>query len=265
MKFRYVGVLALLAPPAYAPAASHEIQELQRDVGLLQEQVKVLQASQNQKFAALSASVQRAIDNARDAGKSAAVIQSSVDQNLRGLQTNLEDKVMGPVASVGARMDQMSNDFRNLQNAVSDLTSIINKLQAQLTDLNNAMKVLQAPPAPPPPAVTGSTIGIGAPPTIDAPTVSATDLYANATRDRSSGKLDLALNEFSDYLRWYGNTDLAANAQYYIASIHYSKADYDDCFWPIGDRRHRICASWESTTISPCSMCLWITSAAQPI
>jgi TolA-binding protein len=221
-------VLAVLALPGYAPAASREIQELQRDVGLLQEQVKVLQASQNQKFAALSASVQQAIDNASEAGKSAAVIQSSVDQNLRGLQTNLEDKVVGPVASVGARMDQMSNDFRNLQNAVSDLTSIINKLQAQLTDLNNAVKILQAPPAPPPPAATGSTIGTGALRTIDAPTVSATDLYANATRDRSSGKLDLALNEFSDYLKWYGNTDLAANAQYYIASIHYSKADYDD-------------------------------------
>jgi len=225
--FRYFGVLALLALPAYAPAASREIEELQRDVAFLQAQVKVLQVSQNQKFAALSASVQQAIDNARDAGKSAAVIQRSVDENLQGLQSDLEGKVVGPVASMGARMDQMSNDFRNLQNAVSDLTSIINKLQAQLTDLNNAVKILQAPP-PPPPAATGSTIGTGARPMIDTPTVSATDLYANATRDRSSGKLDLALNEFSDYLKWYGNTALAANAQYYIASIHYSQADYDD-------------------------------------
>ena len=155
MQFRYFGVLALLAFPAYGPAASPEIQQLQRDVAFLQEQVKVLQVSQNQKFAALSASVQQAIYNAGDAGKSAAVIQNSVNENLRGLQANLEDKVVGPVASVGARMDQMSTDFRNLQNAVSDLTSTINKLQAQLTDLNNAVKILQAPPAPPPPAATG--------------------------------------------------------------------------------------------------------------
>jgi TolA-binding protein len=225
VKFRYFGVLAVLALHGYAPAASREIQELQRDVGLLQEQVKVLQASQNEKFAGLSASVQQAIDNARDAGKSAAVIQSSVDQNLRGLQSNLEGKVVGPVASVGARMDQMSNDFRNLQNAVSDLTSIINKLQAQLTDLNNAVKILQTPP---PPAATGSALTPGTASTLDSPTVSATDLYTNAQRDRSSGKLDLALNEFSDYLKWYGNTDLAANAQFYIAYIHYSQADYDD-------------------------------------
>jgi tetratricopeptide (TPR) repeat protein len=97
--------------------------------------------------------------------------------------------------------------------------------QEQLTDLNNAVKILQAPP-PPPPAATGSATGSGAPPTIDAPTISATDLYADAQRDRSSGKLDLALNEFSDYLKLYGNTDLAANAQFYIAYIHYSQADY---------------------------------------
>ena len=148
MTFRYFGVLALLALPAYAPAASREIEELQRDVAFLQAQVKVLQASQNQKFVALSASVQQAIDNARDAGNSGAVIQSSVDENLQGLQSNLEGKVVGPVASMGARMDQMSTDFKNLQNAVVDLTSIINKLQAQLTDLNNAVKILQTPPPP---------------------------------------------------------------------------------------------------------------------
>ena len=229
MKYRSLGVLALLALPVYAPAASREIQELQRDVGLLQEQVRALQSSQNEKLAALSASVQQAIDNARDAGKSAAVIQNSFDQNIKGLQSNLESKVVSPVLAVGARMDQMSNDFRSLQNAVSDLTSIINKLQAQLTDLNNAVKILQAPPPPPPPVTTGSATAPGAPATVvETPTVSATDLYANAQRDRTGGKLDLALNEFSDYLKWYGNTDLAANAQFYIAYIHYSQADYDD-------------------------------------
>jgi TolA-binding protein len=228
VKFRFLGVLTLLALPAYGPAASREIQELQRDVGLLQEQVKALQSSQNEKLAALSASVQQAIDNARDAGKSAAIIQNSFDQNLKVLQSSLESKVVGPVAAVSARMDQMSNDFRNLQNAVSDLTSIMNKLQAQLTDLNNAVKILQAPPAPPPPATIGSASGPGAPALAETPTIPATDLYTNAQRDRTSGKLDLALSEFSDYLKWYGNTDLAANAQYYVAYIHYSQADYDD-------------------------------------
>ena len=69
VKFRYFGVLALLALPAYAPAASSEIQELQRDVAFLQEQVKVLQVSQNLKFAALSASVQAGYRQRQGRGK----------------------------------------------------------------------------------------------------------------------------------------------------------------------------------------------------
>jgi tol-pal system protein YbgF len=62
----------------------------------------------------------------------------------------------------------------------------------------------------------------------DTPSMSASDLYANAQRDRQGGKLDLALQEFGDYVRWYGNTELAPNAQYYIASIHASQGDYDN-------------------------------------
>ena len=58
------------------------------------------------------------------------------------------------------------------------------------------------------------------------PCMAASDLYSNANRDRTSGKLDLSLQEFGDYLRCYGNTDLAPNAQYYIGWIHYSQGDY---------------------------------------
>jgi len=220
VKYKCLGVLALLIAPAFAPAASREIQELQRDVGLLQEQVKSLQMSQNEKLAALSVLVQQALDASNKANTSVAVIQNGFQQNLR----DQENKVVTPVVGLATRMDQMSMDFRTLQGAVSDLTSMIGKLQAQLTDLNNAVKVLQTPPAPPPPA---AGTGLGPNAAADTPTQSATDLYESAGRDRQSGKLDLALKEYSDYLRWYGNTDYAPNAQYYIGWIHYSQMDYD--------------------------------------
>jgi tol-pal system protein YbgF len=38
------------------------------------------------------------------------------------------------------------------------------------------------------------------------------------------------LDEFNQYLRWYGNTDLAPNAQFYIATIHYTQKDYEKAF-----------------------------------
>lgn len=223
MKFPYLGVLALIAVPISAPAASREIQELQRDVGLLQEQVKALQSSQNERLTELRTLVQQAITTADKASTGVAVIQNGVQQSLRDQET----KVVTPVVGLGTRIDSMSNDFRMLQQSMSDLTSMIGKLQNQLTDLNNAVKVLQAPPAAPPPssgAPAGDTSGPG-PAAANLP--SATDLYANATRDRSTGKLDLALQEFSQYLQYYGNSDYAPNAQYYIAFIHYSQGDYD--------------------------------------
>jgi tol-pal system protein YbgF len=226
VKLGYLGVLALLIAPADAPAANREMQELQRDVGMLQDQVKALQNSQNERLTELKTLVQQALDNANRANTGVAVIQNGFQQSLKDLGTQMESKVVGPVTGLNTRMDQVSTDLRTLQGAVADLTNLFSKLQAQLTDLNNAVKVLQAPPAAPPPGPAGAGPGPAA--ANDTPTVSATDLYNNAQRDRSSGKLDLAVQEFADYLKWYGNTDLAPNAQFYIAYIHYSQANYDD-------------------------------------
>ena len=59
-------------------------------------------------------------------------------------------------------------------------------------------------------------------------------LYSNGLRDIQSGKYDLARSEFEDYLKYYGKTDLASNAQFYIGEIYYKQnknqeaiAEYD--------------------------------------
>ncbi|HLK51234.1 MAG TPA: tetratricopeptide repeat protein [Bryobacteraceae bacterium] len=227
MKPRSLSVLALLALPVMAPAASREIQELQRDIGMLQDQVKTLQKSQDDKMMALTEKLtalqvlaQQSLDAANRANTGVAVIQNGSSQNLK----DLENKVVAPVAGLSARVDQMSTDFRTLQQAVSDLTTLMGKLQAQITDLSNAVKVIPTPSAPPPGASGGG------PPAAanDTPTESASQLYADAMRDRGSAKYDLALDEFAKYLRWYPDTSLAANAQYWIASIHYQQGDYEN-------------------------------------
>ncbi|HUB32467.1 MAG TPA: tetratricopeptide repeat protein [Bryobacteraceae bacterium] len=230
--FRRVLVSSVLAAaclwlaPSPLPAASKEIEELQRDVAQLQDQVKQLQQSQDRQLAQILVLVQQSLNAANDASKSVAVIQSGFQQNLQ----NEENKVVTPVVGLNTRMDQMSQDMRTLQQAVTDLTGLISKMQAQMTDLGNAVKVMQAPAPPPPGASAGGNGGGSAAlaPSSENPTMPASDLYANANRDRQGGKLDLALQEFSDYLHWYGNTDLAPNAQYYIAWIHASQGDYDN-------------------------------------
>lgn len=221
--YRRVCLLILLAAPL-SFGASKEIQELQRDVAQLQDQVRQLQTSQDKQLAAITALVQASLDSANRANTAVAVIQNSIQQSLR----DMENKVVAPVVNLNTRINDMSNDIRTTEQAVSDLTTLINKMQAQLTDVSNAIKVMQAP-APPPPGTPGAgAAGQPAPGgNADIPPIPASDLYNNASRDYDSGKRDMALQEFTDYLKWYGNTDLAPNAQFYIGMIHYAQSDFD--------------------------------------
>jgi TolA-binding protein len=197
--------------------ASKEIMELQRDVALLQDQVKQLQQSQDRQLSAMTELVRQALEAANRANTSIAVMQSSFQDSVKAQKND----VVTPVVGLSTRMDSLSNDFHTVQQAVGDLTSSVQKVQQQLTDIGNAVKVLQAP-APPPPGPTSSGAGSS-----DTPPLSASVLYANARNDHSGGKLDLALQEYSDYLKYYGNTDYAPNAQFFIGTIHFSQGNYD--------------------------------------
>jgi len=217
---------AVLLFPGLTFAASKEIVELQRDVALLQEQVRTLQRSQDEKLSAIQVLIQQALDAANKANTSVALLQNNLQQSTKEQQS----KVGTAVVDMGAKIDALSTDFTALRESVTDIASQVGKLQQQMVDIGNAVRTIQAP-APAPPAepgaasVTGDT-GPGG--TSSVPPVSASTLYANAMRDRSGGKPDLALQEFSDYLKYFGNTDLAPNAQYYIAEIHLGQNKLDD-------------------------------------
>jgi tol-pal system protein YbgF len=60
------------------------------------------------------------------------------------------------------------------------------------------------------------------------PTASSDTLYQNSLRDFSTGKYDLARQEFSDYLRNFPTNDLASNAQFYLGEISYAQGNYQD-------------------------------------
>jgi TolA-binding protein len=228
--FRRFAVCALIAAvalslfPMRSPAASKEIMELQRDVAGLQEQLRVLKESQDKQLAALTVLVQQALETSRSSTTGVAVIQNNLQQSLK----DMEGKVATPVAGLSTRLDGMDQDMRTLQQSVSDLNTSTNKVQQQLTDLSHAVAVLQAPPPPPPAAVTTPGLsGSGSAPAADIPCPPASDLYPAANSDRGSKNYDLALKEYADYLRCYGNLPLAPNAQYYIGTIHAAQGDYD--------------------------------------
>ena len=212
----FIGVVTVLASgPAFA--ASKEQQEMQRDIAQLQDQVRTLQSSFDQKMAAIETLVQQALDAANKANTSVSVLNSGVNQTL---DRELRDRLT-PVTGLAAKVDGVSNDMADLRNSVAGLTSEVNRLQQQLTDINNAIKVMQAPAAAPPPPGGEAGAPAGTPP---AP---AAALFNSAMRDYSAGKSDLAVSEFLDFVRFYPDDPNAATAQLYIGQVHLSQGKPD--------------------------------------
>jgi tol-pal system protein YbgF len=205
---RLLLLVALAVPATFAQRK--EIQELQREMGLLSEQVRNIERTQNERFTAIQVLIQQTFDAASKASTSVAVLEGWFKDRFREQEKN----VMAPIAGVNTKVDQMAQEFGALREAVADTNARLGKLQQQIIDLGNAVKTMQAP-APPPPAATPQT---AAPPP-------AGVLYNSALRDRQGGKPDLAIQQFRDYLQYYGTTELAPNAQYHIAEIYYSQGD----------------------------------------
>ena len=227
---RVVIVFLALSPVAFG--ASKEIMELQRDVALLQDQVRTLQSSLDQKVAAIQTLTQQTLDSVNRTNTSVAVMQSGFNETMKQQAQSLN----GPVANVGQKLDQMSEDFRAVRESVLDMNTRMGKLDAKIADLENLINTVRAPAAAPPPATgtappadgnasfapaTGATAG---PPQ----GLQAGALYTSAYGDKMAGKYDIALQEFTDYLKYFGNTDLAPAAQFYVGDIYYRKADYNN-------------------------------------
>jgi tol-pal system protein YbgF len=193
-----------------------KIAEIQRDILLMQDQVRALQRSQDEKMAAMQVLVQQTLESSNKANTAVAVLDAAIRDRMR----EQEKMLVAPVAGVGAKVETMANDFAGLRESITDLSSRMGKLQNQIADINSAIKILAAPPAPPPSATPNAA---GAAPT----GVSAETLYNGAMRDKSAGNADLAIEQFQNYLKWFGNTDLAPNAQYYIGEIKYLRGDLD--------------------------------------
>lgn len=205
-------ILAVLAA-AMSFAQSREIRELQRDVALLGDQVRQMQRSLDENLAALRVLVQQALDGVSKVNTTVAVLENNVRERLR----EQEKSLVQPVATASSKVDQMATEFQALREAISDLNARMGRLEQRIVDLGNTIKVLQAPPAPPPAGA------MAAPP----PGVTAESLYAAAMRDMNAGNYDLALQEFTDYLKYFGQTETAPNAQYYIGEIYYNRGELD--------------------------------------
>ncbi|MGH9667361.1 MAG: tol-pal system protein YbgF [Bryobacteraceae bacterium] len=217
--------LLVAASPIASFAANQQIQALQRDVANLQDSVRKLQGSLDEKIGALNVLLQQTLDSANKANTSVAVLQNTINEKLSEQAKN----VGGSAAAVGTKVDQMSNEFRAVRESVADMNARMGKLEAKIVDLGNAVRTLNAPPPPPGPGgpSTGATTPDSAGNSAGGPAgMSAETTYNNAYADLQKGNFDLASQQFSDYLKYFPNTDYAPNAQFYLGDIYYRKGNY---------------------------------------
>jgi tol-pal system protein YbgF len=189
-----LAVLCLALTPAWA--VSKEIVQLQTQVQALQDQMAQMKQSFDERMGVMQHLIEQSTDNANKVSNSITSLQNAL-QKQQGDQ--------------GAHLDQLSGQIQALNDTLDELKARLAKVSKQLEDMQSAQQTLaaqqaqqQAQAQAPPPDV----------------------LYNNALRDFTAGKNDLAIQEFTDYIKFYSNTDLAGNAYFYLADIEYRQGNF---------------------------------------
>jgi TolA-binding protein len=207
--------------PALSFAASKEQQEMQRDIAQLQDQLRTVQSTLDQRLASLQTLVEQSLEAGNRANISMSALNSAVKDTL---DRDLRD-ALHPVAGLSAKVDNLTNDSAEVRSSLTDVIAQLNRMMQKLGDLDNAIKVMQAP-APPPPQQGGDSgaAPVGARQSAMPP---AGVLWGNANNDYSGGKYDLAAGEFADFVKAYPDDAYAAKAQILIGQIHLTQMKYE--------------------------------------
>ena len=174
-------------------AVDKEVIQLQQSVALLQGMVREIQRNFDEKMAVMRTLVEQSSDQ-----------MSQLDSSLGGLQNSLRDSV----GNTGQKVDNLTGQMQGLQVSLDELRARLDRLSQQVTKMESSSQTISfgsGEAAPPPPDV----------------------LYNTALRDYTSGNYPLALQEFIDYLRYYGDTPLASNSQFYVGDIYYQQGQFE--------------------------------------
>src|SRR5215469_9187291 len=114
---RLACLILLAGPVAVMGQKKEDILEIQRDVALLQDQVRQLQKSQDEKIAGLQAMLQQTVDVSNKLSTGLSSLQRQIDQRLTAEQS----QVVAPVATLSAKVDQVSTDFNSVATNVEEL------------------------------------------------------------------------------------------------------------------------------------------------
>jgi tol-pal system protein YbgF len=203
-----VALTLLLASVRPAFAVSKEIVQLQTQVQTLSDQVARMQQSLDERMGVLRNLVEQSTDSVNKMG-------ATVNE--------LQQKSQSQSADNASRLEQVSGQVQSLHDTVDELKARLAKISKQLDDMQQSGQNIAAV-QPGTPGVAGApAAGNAGAPSAPPPET----LYNNALRDYNAGKYDLSSQEFNDYIKNYGNTDRAGDAQFYMADIEYRQGNFD--------------------------------------
>ena len=191
-------VIWLGVVPAWG--VSKEMVQLQTQVQQLQEQMTAMQRGFDERMGVMKNLVEQDTD---------AV--NKVANAINALQQTLQKQQ----ADGGGKVDQLSGQIQALNDTMDELKTRLAKVSKQLEDMQAAQQSLGAQQAQQ--QAQQQAMAQAPPPDV---------LYNNGLRDYNGGKNDLALQEFSDYIKFYPNTDLAGNSYYYLGEIQFRQGNY---------------------------------------
>ncbi len=210
-------ILALLvvawwaAGSAPAFGVSKEILQMMQQLDQLQQSVQAMQKAMTEQGAVLKTLVEQNNENINNMRAQVDKLSTAMGQNL---------------ASSNARFDSMTSQLQALSESLDEAKSRLAKLSDQLAQTQNIIQTLntssQTPGAGAPGAATPGGPGTDAKP----PTPDPDSLYKSGISAYNGGQYQIAIQAFQDYLKYYGSTDLASNAQFYIGDCYYSEGNY---------------------------------------
>jgi len=231
-------VLGSMLNPRPTGAVSKEIIQLQEDVSQLLQGQQTMRSTIDANNASMRTLLQQSLDSVNALNQQMATLQKSVQE---------------ATANSSSKIDTMSTQTQGVSDNLQDVQARVGKVAAQINDMQSTLQSIDgriaggAPPSGAPGNVApgAGSNGPGAPPSADnsggaaanppgrgglssLAGASSDTLYQNALRDFTTGKYDLAREEFGDYVLHYPSTDLASNAQFYLGEISYAQADYKD-------------------------------------
>ena len=196
--FAVLAVLGTLAPAAWG--VSKEMVQLQTQVQQLQEQMTAMQRSFDERMGVMK----NLVEKDTDAVNKVAAALDALQQTLAKQQTD-----------AGTRSDQISGQMQALNDTLDELKVRLAKVTKQLEDMQAAQQSQAAQQAQP--QAQQQALAQAPPPDV---------LYNNAVRDYNGAKNDLATQEFSEYIKFYPNTDLAGNCYFYLGEIQFRQGNY---------------------------------------